>query len=227
MDDFKPTARTRIKRLAKRAHYDRETVYRILDQGVVAHIGYVIEGQPYVTPTNYWREGERLVWHGSSASKMLRSMKQPAPVCVTVSLFDGLVLARSGFHSSVNYRAVMCFGEASEVTDPAAKLAALEAFVERVTPGRWDELRPVTKQELKATCVITMTIDDAACKVRTGGPIDDEDDYALDVWAGVVPLSMVAGKAEPDARLKPGVPLPSYLRQVDLESYARRTRAAE
>jgi uncharacterized protein len=227
MDAFKPGPRTRIKRLAKRAHYDRETVYRILDQGLVCHVGYVIDGQPYVTPTNYWREDDRLVWHGSSASKMLRAMKAPAPVCVTVSLFDGLVLARSGFHSSVNYRAVMCFGNAAEITDPALKLKALEAFVERITPGRWAELRPVTKQELKATCVIGMTIDDAAAKVRTGGPIDDEEDYALDVWAGVVPLRTVAGKAVPDERLKPGVALPRYLAHVDLEAYAKRGKAAE
>ncbi len=225
MDSFKPTARTRIRRLNKRAHYDRETVHAILDAGVVCHVGYNIDGHPYVTATNYWREGDRIYWHGSSASRMLRAVRGGIPVCVNVSLIDGLVLARSGFHHSVNYRSVMIFGEAEQVTDADKKLATLEAFTERLFPGRWKELRPVTKQELKATMVLGMPIEEAAAKVRTGPPVDDEEDYALDVWAGVLPLRLEAGPPIADPRLKPGIPVPGYLRGYDLEGYARRDAA--
>jgi nitroimidazol reductase NimA-like FMN-containing flavoprotein (pyridoxamine 5'-phosphate oxidase superfamily) len=151
--DFAPTPRTRVKRLAECARYDRETVYAILDAGLVCHVGYEIDGQPYVTATAYWREGDRVYWHGSSASRMLRRLKEGVPVCFTVALLDGVVLARSGYNSTLNYRSVMAFGTAEPVTDEAEKLAALEAFSERLTPGRWPELRPATKQELKATLV--------------------------------------------------------------------------
>lgn len=214
LPDFQPTERTRLRRLYYRAVYDRKTVYEILDAGFLCHIGYVIDGQPYVTPTAYWREGDRVYWHGSSASKMLRQLEKGVPVCFTVALLDGLVLARSGFHSSINYRSVMAFGTAETVEDDAKKLAALEAFVERVTPGRWAELRPVAKQELKATTVMSMTLDEVACKVRTGPPADDEEDYGLDVWAGVVPVTTVIGKPVDDPRLKPGVAAPDYLSKV-------------
>ncbi|MFN4087793.1 MAG: pyridoxamine 5'-phosphate oxidase family protein [Alphaproteobacteria bacterium] len=227
MTDFKPTPRTRIKRLNKRAHYDRETTYAVLDAGIVAHVGYVFDGHPYVTSTSYWREDDRLFWHGSSASRMLRTVRGGVPVCVNVSLLDGLVLARSGFHHSVNYRAVMVFGQAEAVTDADEKLKTLEAFTERLFPGRWAEIRPVTEQELKATMVLSMKIEEAATKIRTGHPVDDEPDYDLDVWAGVVPLKLVAGEAMADPRLKPGVHLPDYLRGYDLESYATRREAAE
>ncbi len=210
MDSFARTARTRIRRLPKRAHYDRETVHAVLDAGVLCHVGYVIDDQPYVTPTSHWRHGDRLYWHGSSASRMLRHLKQGVPACVTVTHLDGFVLARSGFHHSVNYRSVMAFGRAQLVADEA-KADALEHFVERLFPGRWDELRPPTAQELKATTVVWMDLDEVSAKVRTGPPVDDEEDYALPVWAGVLPVTSGFGRPEPDARLIPGVPLPDYL----------------
>ena len=216
LPDFQPTERTRIKRLHQRAVFDRKTVYGILDAGLMCHVGYVIDGQPYVTPTAYWREGDRVYWHGSSASKMLRHTEKGAPVCFTVALLDGLVLARSGFHSSINYRSVMAFGSAVKVTDDAQKLAALEAFSERLTPGRWAELRPVNTQELKATTVLSMKLEEVACKVRTGPPGDDEEDYALDVWAGVLPVRYGLGAAEDDPRLKAGIPQPAYLKNFKI-----------
>jgi nitroimidazol reductase NimA-like FMN-containing flavoprotein (pyridoxamine 5'-phosphate oxidase superfamily) len=192
-------------------------VYRILDAGFVCHVGYVIDGQPYVTATSYWRQGDRLYWHGSSASRMLRRVKEGVPVCVNVSLFDGLVLARSGFHHSINYRSVMLFGEAAALNDEREKLGALEVFTERLWPGRWAELRPTTSQELKATTVLAMPIEEAVAKERTGPPGDDEEDYDLDVWAGEIPLRLTAGRAVPDPRLKPGVLAPAYLENFDLE----------
>jgi len=214
--DFEPTARTRVKRQGMRGAYDRETVYGILDAGLLCHVGYVIDGQPYVTPTAYWRDGDRVFWHGSSASRMLRQVETGIPVCVTVAMLDGLVLARSGFHSSINYRSLMAFGQADKVTDPEAKLAALFAFSERITPGRWAEQRPVTKQELKATTVLTMRLEEVAAKIRTGPPGDDEEDYALDVWAGVVPVHSVIGAPQDDPRLKPGIAQPAYLKAVKI-----------
>ncbi len=209
-----PTSRTRVKRLPKRGHYDRPTVHAVLDAGVICHVGYAIEGLPYVTPTSYWRAGDRLYWHGSSASRMLRHLKQGVPVCVTVTHVDGFVLARSGFHHSVNYRSVMAFGTARLVPDDD-KLAVLEEFVERLFPGRWPELRPPTRQELKATTVLWMDLDEVSAKIRTGPPVDDEEDYALPVWAGVLPLRMMAGAPEPDPRLIAGIAAPGYLGEVD------------
>lgn len=217
MDRFTPTARSKAKRLYKRAAYDHETIHAVLDAGLVCHVGYVIDGQPYVTPSCYWREGETLYWHGSSASRMLRAVKQGIPVCLTVTHFDGLVLARSGFHSSINYRCVMAFGTARAVTDKAAKTAALEAFVERLTPGRWATLRPMTDKELKATTVVSMEIEEASAKLRDGQPEDDEEDYALDIWAGVVPVRQSVGKPQPDPRLKGGVELPEHLKNYRID----------
>lgn len=201
---FTPTARSRVKRLPKRGHYDRQTVHSILDAGLVCHVGYIIDGQPYVTPTGYWREGDSLYWHGSSASRMLRSQTAGLPVCLTVTHLDGLVMARAAFHQSMNYRSVMCFGTARKVEDAADKLAALQAFVERVAPGRWETLRPVTAQEVKATTVMTMQIEEASAKIRTGSPIDDEPDYALPIWAGVVTVRNLVGQLIDDPRLPPG-----------------------
>lgn len=221
MDDFQPTARTRVKRLHQRAHYDRETIYRILDAGFVCHVGYTIDDHPYVTTTSYWREGDRIYWHGSSASRMLRTLKGDVPVCLNVSLIDGLVLARSGFHSSINYRTVMLFGKATALNNDQEKLAALEAFSERITPGRWDELRPPTAQELKATTVLAMPIEEAVAKERAGPPGDDEEDYALDVWAGELPLRIVAEAPVPDPRLKAGIDEPDYLKSYDLEGSSK------
>lgn len=211
MPDFKPTPRTRVRRLHKRARYDRDTVYAILDAGFVCHVGYVIDGQPYVTPTAYWREGDHLYWHGSAASRMLRTLEAGVPCCVTVMHVDGLVMARSGFHHSVNYRSVMAFGTAHKVEDPAAKRAALDAFVERMYPGRNAQLRPPTRQELKATTVMSLALDEAVAKVRTGPPVDDEPDYALPIWAGVIPVRSAIAAPVDDARLAKGAKMQASL----------------
>ena len=214
MNDFAPTSRSRVKRLHARGRYDRETVYAVIDAALVGTVAYVIDGEPYVTPTSVWREGDRLYWHGSSASRMLRTVKTTVPVSVNVFHLDGLVLARSGFHSSINYRSATLFGRARPVEDRDEKLTSLEAFVERLTPGRWAELRPVNEQELKATTVVAMAIDEASAKIRTGGPADDEKDYALAIWAGVVPIRTVIGAPVADPRLKPGLAAPGYLAKI-------------
>jgi len=215
-EDFKPTPRTWVKRQGLRGAYGRETIHGILDAGMLCHVGYVIDGQPYVTPTAYWRDGDRVFWHGSSASAMLRQVETGIPVCFTVAMLDGLVLARSGFHSSINYRSLMAFGRADKITDPADKLAALEAFSERLTPGRWAEQRAVTTQELKATMVLSMHLEEVSAKIRSGPPADDEADYALDMWAGVVPVHSVIGAAEDDPRLTPGIAQPAYLKTIKI-----------
>jgi nitroimidazol reductase NimA-like FMN-containing flavoprotein (pyridoxamine 5'-phosphate oxidase superfamily) len=213
MTAFTPTHRSKVKRLHERGRYDEASVFAILDAGLVAHIGYVIDGQPYVTPTAYWRRGQTLYWHGSSASRMLRSQTQQIPVCVTVTLLDGLVVARSGFHHSINYRAVMAFGRARMIEDAKEKEAELDYFIERIYPGRVATLRPVNQQELKGTTLLAMEIEEASAKVRTGEPKDDEEDYALDIWAGVIPIRQVVGAIENDAKLKPGIPAPEHLRR--------------
>ena len=220
--DFKPTARSRVKRLHKRAHYDRDTIYAILDAGFICHVGYAIEGQPYVTPTAYWREGDHVYWHGSAASRMLRHLEKGVECCLTVTHLDGLVLARSGFHHSLDYRSAMLFGRAHKVTDAEEKLAKLEAFVERVVPGRWTDLRPVNRKELKATTVLGMAIAEASAKVRAAGVVDDAEDYALPIWAGVVPVRMVAGAAQDDGRLAKGTRRPA-----NIESFAHLGLAAK
>ena len=205
------TERTRLRRLHERGHFDRATVHAILDAGMICHVGYVIDGAPYVTPTIYWREGDRVYWHGSSASRMLRHQATGVPVCLTVSLIDGIVLARSAFHHSINYRSVMVFGEAREVTDPAAKARHLEVFMERLFAGRWPELRAVEDQEMKATKLLAMAIEEASAKIRTGPPVDDEPDYALPIWAGVLPLETVAGQPVPCRRLADSTAEPAYI----------------
>jgi nitroimidazol reductase NimA-like FMN-containing flavoprotein (pyridoxamine 5'-phosphate oxidase superfamily) len=203
-----------VRRLPARASYDIETVYRILDAGFICHIGYVIQGEPYVTPTAYWREGNHLYWHGSHASRMLKMVAAGAPVCIAVTHLDGLVAARSGFHHSLNYRSVMLFGRPHKIDDPEAKRAALDAFIERLYPGRTAEIRPATGKELKATTVIAINIDEASAKMRSGPPLDDEDDYAMRVWAGVIPVEMRFGKPVADARLSKTIPLPDYLKRL-------------
>jgi len=208
---FAPTARSRVRRRPKRGHYDRDTVYAVLDAGFVCHVGYAIDGQPYVTPTCYWREGDAVYWHGSAASRMLRHLEKGADCCLTVTHVDALVLARSGFHHSINYRSAMVFGRAHKVEEPQQKLAKLEAFIERMFPGRWQGLRPVTKQELKGTTVLGMAINEASAKVRSGPPVDDDEDYALPIWAGLVPVRQVAGAPTGDGRLAPGAALPANL----------------
>jgi nitroimidazol reductase NimA-like FMN-containing flavoprotein (pyridoxamine 5'-phosphate oxidase superfamily) len=195
---FALTPRTRIRRHPERAQYDRETVFAILDAALMCHIGYVIDGLPYVTPTLFWREGERLYWHGSSASRMLRTQAPGIPVCLTVSHVDALILARCAFRHSLNYRAVMAFGTAHIVDDPAEKEAGLNAFIERIYPGRTANMRPISTQELKATSLLGMTIENASAKIRSGGPLDLEQDYAADCWAGTVPIAQVMGSPIPD-----------------------------
>ncbi|BBK39688.1 flavin-nucleotide-binding protein [Allostella sp. ATCC 35155] len=216
-DAYKTTPRTRLRRLPKRAHYDRATVHAILDAGFVCHVGYAIDGQPYVTPTTYWRHEDRVYWHGSSASRMLRNIAAGVTVCFTVTHIDGFVMARSGFHHSVNYRSVMALGTAHAVTDAEEKERALDAFVERLFPGRVGELRPATRQELKGTMVVGMELVEVSAKVRTGPPVDDEADYALPVWAGVLPIRTTFGPPEADPLLTPGIPLPGYLDDFALD----------
>jgi nitroimidazol reductase NimA-like FMN-containing flavoprotein (pyridoxamine 5'-phosphate oxidase superfamily) len=212
MSQFTPTDRTQVKRLPKRGNYDRETVYNILDTAFVCHVGFTVDGQPFVIPTNYGRSGDTLYLHGSAASRMLNTLSAGVPVCVTVTHVDGLVLARSAFHHSVNYRSVVILGKAQLVEDPAEKMEALRIFTEHVMKGRWNDVRIPTEQELKATTVLSLPLEEVSAKVRTGGPIDDEPDYALPVWAGVLPLETVAKTPLPDAQRKNDPPIPEYLK---------------
>src|SRR5215470_14728036 len=208
MSTFAPTERTQVKRLPKRGAYDRETVYKILDEAFVCHVGFVADGQPYVIPTNYGRSGDTLYLHGSAASRMLKTLSGRVPLCVTVTHVDGLVLARSAFHHSVNYRSAVILGTARLVDAPAEKLVALRVFTEHVMKGRWEDVRQPTEQELKATSVLALPLEEVSAKVRTGGPVDDEADYALPVWAGVLPLETVAKEPIADPQRKADQPLP-------------------
>ncbi|HEX9985369.1 MAG TPA: pyridoxamine 5'-phosphate oxidase family protein [Thermoanaerobaculia bacterium] len=206
------TERTTVKRLAKRGNYERETVHAILDEALICHVGFVIDGQPVVIPTIHWRDGDRLYLHGSAANRMLRTLRDSGvDACVTVTLLDALILARSAFHHSMNYRSVVIMGKAVAVTDREEKLHALDRLVEHVVPGRAPFVRPANDAELKQTLVLAIPIDEASAKVRTGGALDEDEDYALDVWAGVVPMRLVAGAPEPDEKMPPGVPVPEYL----------------
>jgi hypothetical protein len=215
MKEFTPTQRTTLKRLPKRANYEQDTVYQILDEGLVCHVGFVVDNQPYVIPTAYGRVEDKLYIHGSPASRMLRTLQAGIQVCVTVTLLDGLVLARSAFHHSMNYRSVVVFGTASVVSDPEDKLKALHAFTEHIVPGRWEEIRQPSRNELAGTLVLSLPLVEASAKVRTGPPVDDEADYELPVWAGEIPLRLVAGVPINDPRLQPGTvpsPIPIPLR---------------
>jgi nitroimidazol reductase NimA-like FMN-containing flavoprotein (pyridoxamine 5'-phosphate oxidase superfamily) len=206
-----PTDKTAVRRLPQRGAYDRETVYGILDEGLVCHVGFVVEGQPFVIPTAYGRGGDELFIHGSRASRMLKAVREGVQVCVTVTLLDGLVMARSAFHHSMNYRSVVVFGTARLVESEEEKLSALRAFTEHVAPARWNEVRTPTRQELNATLVLALPLNEASAKLRTGPPVDDEEDYALPVWAGVLPLTLETGAAIPDPRLPAGTPLSESL----------------
>ena len=208
--DFPQTQRTTLKRLPKRGVYDRELVYQILDEGFICHVSFAVEGQPFVIPTGYARAGDQLYIHGSQVSRMLRTLSSGIDVCVAVTLIDGLVLARSAFHHSVNYRSVVIFGRAALVEESAAKLAALFAFSEHVIPGRWSDVRRPTETELKATTVLSLPLVEVSAKVRTGPPLDDEEDYALNIWAGVVPLKLVASEPINDPRLAENIEAPAY-----------------
>ena len=210
-DQIEITERTQLRRLPKRGVFDRRTIYKILDEGFVCHVGFTVGGKTFVIPTGYARVGDRLLIHGSSASRMLRAMSDGIEVCATVTLIDGLVLARSAFHHSVNYRSVVIFGAASLVSGEEEKVEALRVFTEHILPGRWQEVRQPNKSELAATAVLSLPIREASAKVRTGDPVDAEEDYALDVWAGVIPLNLRADAPKNDARLKNGINPPRYV----------------
>jgi nitroimidazol reductase NimA-like FMN-containing flavoprotein (pyridoxamine 5'-phosphate oxidase superfamily) len=205
MERFETTAKTTLKRLPKRAEYDRAAVYKILDEGFVCHVGFVIEGQPFVIPTGYARSGDELYIHGAQASRMLRTLRAGVDVCVTVTLIDGLVLARSAFHHSINYRSVVVFGRAQVVDNATEKMEALRLFTEHIVPGRWAEVRWPNDSEMKATMVLRLPLVEASAKVRTGPPVDDEEDYELSVWAGVLPLKTQTEAPINDPRLPPDI----------------------
>ena len=210
---YTPTPRTRLVREAERAVYDREAAYRILDEGFLCHIGFVVDGQPFVIPTSYGRKDDSLYVHGSAASRMLRHMKDAMPVCITVTLLDGLVLARSIFNHSMNYRSVLVLGKATQVDDPAEKIEALRLLSEHIIPGRWADSRQPNERELKQTSVLRVPIEEFSAKVRVGPPVDDEADYSFPTWAGVIPRDMKAGAPIDDPRLTARVELPSYVRE--------------
>jgi uncharacterized protein len=208
-----PTARTRVVREPHRGVYDRAAAYQILDEGLVCHIGFAVDGQPFVIPTGYGRSGENLYIHGSAASRMLRNLDQGVPICLTVTLLDGLVLARSIFNHSMNYRSVVVLGTAVAVTDRQEKLAALRTISEHIVAGRWADSRQPNEKELKATLVMRLPIIEFSAKVREGPPIDDEEDYVFPTWAGVIPFRMVAGEPIADPKLDPEQPAPAYAQQ--------------
>ncbi len=209
-DSFAVSDRTRVVREANRAVYDREAIYKILDEGFVCHVGFSVEGQPFVIPTMFARVGDAIYFHGSAASRMLRGAAGGLPVCITVTLTDGLVLARSVFNHSMNYRSVVALGTATLIGEPAEKLAALRAFTEKLIPGRWEEARQPNEQELKATSILKLPLTEVSAKVRTGGVEDDAADYALPVWAGIIPLRLVADVAVRDERCDASIPMPAY-----------------
>jgi nitroimidazol reductase NimA-like FMN-containing flavoprotein (pyridoxamine 5'-phosphate oxidase superfamily) len=208
-DRYQRTERTRVRRLPERAAYDRATVHAILDEGFLCHVGFVVDGQPYVIPTGYARVGDTVFLHGSTGSRL--GLRPGMDVCVTVTLVDGLVLARSAFHHSMNYRSVMAIGRTRPLTDPGEKEAALRALVEHIVPGRSDEVRGGDSRELAATAVLALPLAEVSAKVRTGPPSDDEPDYALPIWAGVLPLALTPGEPAPDPVLDPSIPTPAHV----------------
>ncbi len=208
---FLQTPRTQIKRLPQRGEYDRQTIYNILDEGLLCQVGFVVDGQPFVIPTAYGRVDDRLYIHGSPASRMLRTLKEGVEVCVTVTLLDGLVLARSAFHHSMNYRSVVIFGCATLVEDAEEKLEALKAFTEHVMRDRWAQVRPPNRQELVGTLVLALPLTEASAKMRSGAPLDDEADYELPIWAGELPLQLTTLEPVADPRLAADIALPAYV----------------
>ncbi|HEX4020923.1 MAG TPA: pyridoxamine 5'-phosphate oxidase family protein [Acidobacteriaceae bacterium] len=212
MSQFTPTKRSQVARLPKRGDYSQATIFSILDAGFLCHVGFVVDGQPFVIPTSYGRMDSTLYLHGSAASRMLRTLAKGVEICVTVTTLDGLVLARSAFHHSMNYRSVVILGTAHAVESMEEKTAALRVISEQIVRGRWNDVRHPTEQELKATSVLSLPITEASAKIRTGPPIDDDEDYALDVWAGVLPLHLEAGEPVADPRLTAGIQgPPAYL----------------
>ena len=213
MKQFTKVDRNRIKRLPKRGDYDRDAIYRILDEALICHVGFVEEGQPYVIPINFARVGDTIVLHGAKASRLLKHIEAGHPICVEATIVDGLVLARAVFHHSVNYRSVVVFGKGRLIEDEQKKLAALKAITEHLVPGRWQEVRPPSRKEMNATRVVSIKIDDASAKVRVGPPVDEQEDYALPVWAGVLPLQQIPLSPIRDEALAEDIPLPEYIKQ--------------
>ncbi len=211
MSQYQVTQKTKIKRLPDRAEYDRETIHGILDEALICHVGFVVDDQPYVIPTIHARVGDTLYLHGSAASRMLWALGKGANACVTVTLLDGLVLARTAFHHSMNYRSVVILGPLEEVVDPDVRNKVLDAIAKHINPGRLAEARRPNRKELKATIVVKIQISEASAKIRTGPPGDDDEDYDLPVWAGVIPLSLQPGKPIPDPLLKEGIDMPDYV----------------
>ena len=209
------TKRTELRRLPDRGSHDWETIHQILDSGFLASVGFCVDGQPFVIPTLYGRDGERLYLHGSAASRMLRNLETGNAACVTVTLVDGLVLARSAFNHSMNYRSVVAFGTARKITDREQKIKSLRVISEHLIVGRWKDVREPTETELKATAVLEFSIEEASSKVRDGPPIDEQRDYELSVWAGVLPLEMTSRSPIPDDKLIKSVAVPDYVRRFD------------
>jgi uncharacterized protein len=209
-DTFVPTERTRVVREANRAMYDRTVIYKILDEAFVCHVGFAVDDQPFVIPTMFARVGDAIYFHGSAASRMLRNLSSGLSVCITVTLLDGLILARSVFNHSMNYRSVVALGHATSINDPAEKVQALQAFTEKLIRGRWNDARQPNEKELKATNILKLPLTEVSAKVRVGDVEDDADDYALPVWAGVIPLRLVADPPLRDSRCDPSIPTPSY-----------------
>jgi nitroimidazol reductase NimA-like FMN-containing flavoprotein (pyridoxamine 5'-phosphate oxidase superfamily) len=212
MTDSLLTDRTKVRRIPDRGTHERDTIYKILDEGFICHVGFVVDGQPFVIPTGYGRIDDHVYIHGSAASRMLRTLQKGIDVCVTVTLLDGLVLARSAFHHSMNYRSVVVLGKAILVDDPDEKLTALRAISENIVRGRWVDVRSPTEQELKATSVLRLPIQEASAKIRTGGPKDEEEDYSLPVWAGVLPLRLTPGEPEVDPKMAVEAAVPAYVK---------------
>jgi uncharacterized protein len=210
-ENFTPNERTRVVREPHRGAYDRETIDKILDEGFVCHVGFSVDGQPYVIPTMYARVGDAIYFHGSAASRMLRGAGAGLPVCITVTLVDGLVLARSVFNHSMNYRSVVALGKAVLVDAPAEKIAALRAFTEKIVPGRWNDARQPNQKELKATSILRLPLTEVSAKIRSGPVEDDAEDYALRVWAGIVPMRLTAGAPVRDARCDAEIAMPEYV----------------
>ena len=208
---MKSTDRSQLRRLPKRGSHELKTIHEILDAGFLAHVGFNVNGQPFVIPTLFGRAGETLYLHGSAASRMLRELSTGVPACVTVTLVDGLVLARSAFHHSMNYRSVVAFGTARKIEDPIQKTEALRVVSDHLIAGRWEDVRAPYEQELKATSVLEFAMEEASAKIRSGPPVDDEEDYALPMWAGVLPLTIRSGQPVPDPRLPAGTAIPEYV----------------
>jgi len=211
MTHFPKTELNSVHRLPQRGQYDKETIYRIVDEAKICHVGFAVDGQPFVIPTIHARDGDMLYLHGAKASRLLKHIAEGHPVCVTITLLDGLVLARSVFHSSMNYRSVVLFGCGTVVEEDAAKLHALEVLTNQLVAGRWEDARKPTPKELNATTVVALSLESASAKIRVGPPSDDEEDYALPIWAGVLPLRQQALELAPDPRLNAGIPAPEYL----------------